>query len=123
MIISSKKIFFTALLAFLIGNTNIYSQSENSKIQELIAQKKAYNKKNKNSTVYKIQLYNGNEREAYQIKSNFNTSFPDYNVKIMYKSPEWKTQVGNFNTRLEADRILNIIAEKFAGAIVLEDKI
>jgi len=123
MIISSKKIFFTALLAFLIGNTNIYSQSENSKIQELIAQKKAYNKKNKNSTVYKIQLYNGNEREAYQIKSNFNTSFPDYNVKIMYKSPEWKTQVGNFNTRLEADRILNIISEKFAGAIVLEDKI
>ena len=123
MIISSKKIFFTALLAFLIAYTNIYSQSEDSQIQELISQKKAYNKKNKNSTVYKIQLYNGNEREAYQIRSNFNTSFPDYNVKIMYKSPEWKTQVGNFNTRLEADRILNIISEKFAGAIVLEDKI
>jgi len=41
----------------------------------------------------------------------------------MYKSPEWKTQVGNFTTRLEADRILNIISEKFTGAIVLEDKI
>ena len=89
----------------------------------MIAQKKAYNKKNKNSTVYKIQLYNGNEQEAYQIKSNFNTSFPDYNVRIIYKSPEWKTQVGNFNTRLEADRILNIISEIFSGAIVLEDKI
>jgi len=123
MTISLKTIFFSALFSLLLSNTNIYSQSENVKIQKLIAEKKAFNKKNKNSIVYKIQLYNGNEQEAYQIKSNFNTSFPDYNVKIMYKSPEWKTQVGNFTTRLEADRILNIISEKFTGAIVLEDKI
>ena len=123
MIISLKRIYFTTFLLLLLSSENLYSQSENEKISNLIEQKRAFNKKNKSSIVYKIQLYNGNETEAYEIKLNFNTSFPEYKTKIINKSPEWKTQVGNFTTRLEADRILNIIKEKFAGAIVLEDKI
>ena len=121
--ISSKNLFFVTFLALLLSITNSYSQSENEKINNLIEQKKEFNKKNKTSIVYKIQLYNGNETEAYKIKRNFNAVFPEYKTKIKYKSPEWKTQVGDFNTRLEADRVLNIIQDKFSGAIVLEDKI
>ncbi|MFK5959201.1 MAG: SPOR domain-containing protein [Lutibacter sp.] len=123
MTISPKKLLFTVFLALLLSFTNLYSQSENEKIDNLIEQKRAFNKKNKNSIVYKIQLYNGNETDAYKIKLNFNAKYPEYTIKIIYKSPEWKTQVGNFNTRLEADRVLNIIKGKFSGAIVLEDKI
>ena len=124
MIISSKKIFFTALLAFFISNSEIYSQNKNDKIQQLIEQKRAFNKKNKNSIVYKIQLYNGYEEEAYKIKHNFEVAYPEYKTIIdASRQPDWKTQVGNFTTRLEADRILNIIKEKFSRAIVLEDKI
>lgn len=123
MIISLKRIYITAFLALILGITTIYSQSENEKIHNLIEQKRNFNKENKNSIVYKIQLYNGNETQAYKIKQNFTTAYPEYDTKIIYKSPEWKTQVGNFNTRLEADKVLNIIKAKFVGAIVLEDKI
>ena len=123
MTISLKKIFYLSFLALLLSFTNSYSQSENEKINNLLAQKRAFNKKNKNSVVYKIQLYNGNEAQAYKIKLNFNAEFPNYSTTIKYKSPEWKTQVGNFMTRLEADKVLNIINSKFSGAIVLEDKI
>ena len=123
MIILLKKIFFASFLILLFNITNSYSQSENEKITNLIEQKRAFNKNTKNSKIYKIQLYNGNETQAYKIKRNFETAFPNYKTKIIYKSPEWKTQVGNFNSRIEADRILNIIKEKFIGAIVLEDKI
>jgi len=123
MTISSKKLYLMAFWVLLLGITNLYSQNENDKIQNLIEQKREFNKKNKNSIVYKIQLYNGNETQAYKIKQNFTTAYPEYETKIIYRSPEWKTQVGNFKTRLEADRILNIIQKKFVGAIVLEDKI
>jgi hypothetical protein len=123
MTISSKKIFFLPFLALLLSFTNSYSQSEPEKINNLIEQKREFNKKNKNSVVYKIQLYNGNETQAYKIRLNFMAEFPDYSTTIKYKSPEWKTQVGNFMTRLEADKVLNIINSKFSGAIVLEDKI
>ena len=85
-------IFFAALLSF----TNIYSQSENEKINTLIEQKKAFNKTNKNILVFKIQLYNGNETQAYAVKRSFEADFPEYRTKIIYKTPEWKTHAGNF---------------------------
>lgn len=119
----TKKIVFTGLFSLLLGITISTAQSENKKIDSLIHQKRLYNKKHKNSTVYKIQLYNGAEEEAYTIRQKFMLEFPDYTTKIVYSPPEWKTQVGNFKTRLEADRVFAMIKEKFIGAIVLEDKI
>jgi len=71
MIISLKRIYFTTFLLLLLSSENLYSQSENEKISNLIEQKRAFNKKNKSSIVYKIQLYNGNETEAYEIKAKF----------------------------------------------------
>ncbi len=85
--------------------------------------KKSFNKNNKNSIVYKIQLYNGDEDEAYKMQRDFEAIFPEYLVKVVYNKPEFKTQVGQFKTRLEADKVLIIIKEKYNGAIVLEDKI
>lgn len=116
----------TVLVLFFVFSLSIsksFAQSENEKVNTLIEQKRTFNKTNKSSVVYKIQLYNGNEEDAYEIRRNFNISYPEYKTTILYKPPEWKTQVGDFKTRLEADRALNIIKTKFAGAIVLEDKI
>ncbi|MFK5981928.1 MAG: SPOR domain-containing protein [Flavobacteriaceae bacterium] len=120
---NTRKILIMLLLAILASFTNTYSQTEQHKITTLISQKRDFNKKNKTSTVYKIQLFNGTEKIAYAKKTQFQNLFPDYQVNIIYAAPEWKTQVGNFATRLEADRILNIIQQKFIGAFVLEDKI
>lgn len=119
----SIKIILPLFFAIFLSISNSFSQSENEKINTLIAQKKAFNKINKNINVFKIQVYNGNETQAYAIKRNFEADFPEYNAKVKYDNPEFKTQFGNFKTRLEADRALNAIKEKYAGAIVLEEKI
>jgi len=123
MKLTAKKRSLNFLLVFVFFVGTIFAQSENDKIDNLIAQKRNFNKNNKTSTIYKIQLYNGSETQAFKIRSNFQNLFPEYNTKIIYKSPEWKTQVGDFETRLRADRILLIIKEKFSGAIVLEENI
>lgn len=119
----SKNILLTIILTVFLGITNNFAQSESSEISNLVEQKREFNKENKSSVVYKIQLYNGDEDESYTIERNFRSDFPEYKVKVVYDDPEFKTQVGDFKTRLEADRILMIIKEKFGGAIVLEDKI
>lgn len=118
-----RKILILSLFISLTSFTQLYSQTEQDKISSLISQKRDFNKNNKTSTVYKIQLFNGPEKDAYTKKYKFQSTFPEYKVQIIYVAPEWKTQVGNFNTRLEADRALNIIQQKFIGAFVLEDKI
>lgn len=119
----SKNIFLAVFFTVLLGVTNNFAQSESSEINNLVEQKREFNRKNESSIVYKIQLYNGNEEESYTIERNFKSDFPEYQVNVVYDDPEFKTQVGNFKTRLEADKILIIIKEKFGGAIVLEDKI
>ena len=107
------------LAFFLLGFVNVNSQSkytDNQSINSLLKKKRDYNRKNK--TIYKIQLYNGTERRARNIKQNFMMKFPGV-PKLEYEAPEWKVQVGGYNTKLEADRALNQIKEKFSGAIVI----
>ncbi len=118
-----KNIWLIVLFITVFGMTNCYSQSEKQKIDILINKKKEFNKNNKNSVIYKIQLYNGNEIEAYKKKYKFSSLFPEYKVTIRYEQPDWKTQVGEFITRLEADKVLKIVRTKYPGAIVLEDRI
>lgn len=119
----SVKLIILLFFTVFLSKTNVFSQSENDKISALIEQKKAFNKTNKNILVFKIQLYNGNETQAYAVKRNFEADFPEYRTKIIYKTPEWKTHAGTFRTRLEADRALNIVKLKYTGAIVLEERI
>lgn len=108
----------------LLVNSFLFSQiSEKREINELIQKKRSFNKENKNTSALIIQLYNGNEQEAYIIKNKFQDIFENYEVKVVYKSPEWKTQVVYFYTRLEADYVLNKIKKEFDSAIVLEEKI
>ena len=118
-----NRLFLVTLIITFLSISNLCAQSDKAKIDQLISQKKSFNKENKTSIVYKIQLYNGNETQAYKIRNNFRASFPEYRTEITYKAPEWKTQVLYFKTRLEADRAILKIKEKFSGAIVLKDKI
>lgn len=123
MNILSKRIVLLASIAVFLNFNFTYAQTESDKIAKLIEQKRVNNKKNKYYGGFKIQLFNGNESQAYKIKRDFDAAYPDYPTVIIYKSPEWKTQVGPFKTRLEADRTLLIIKDKFIGAIVLEEKL
>lgn len=119
----SIKTIILLFFAIFLSIVNSYAQSENDKINTLIEQKKAFNKINKNIIVFKIQIYNGNETQAHAVQRSFGADFPEYRAKIKYDTPEFKIHAGNFRTRLEADRALNSIKVKYAGAIVLEEKI
>lgn len=118
MTLSNK--FLTFLLVVFVGVYYGNSQSnytDNESINSLLAKKRKYNQKH--GTGFRIQLYNGTEKRAKNIKHNFMMSFPDTYSKLEYEAPEWKVQVGRYQTRLEADRALNKIREKFSGAIVI----
>ena len=94
-----------------------------ARIDEVIAQKKQYNKSLKTIKGYKIQLFYGNEKESYKIKDEFKKQFPDISTSIIFSSPQWKVQVGNFETRLEADKTLVDIKRKYPAAIILATEI
>ena len=118
--ILNKRFILVAFIA-IISNFQLFAQ-QNAEINNVILKKRAFNKQVTKTSGYKIQLYNGNEGKAYSIRDSFKSKYPYY-VKVSYKAPDFKVQVGNFRTRLEADRALNHIKKSFAGAFVLKTAI
>ena len=115
-----KHLFLTLFTIVMAGTHAIYAQSQTNdaeKIEALVEKKRQYNKEN--GYGYRIQLFNGNESRARQIRAKFKVNFREVATYLKYQTPEWKVQVGNFKTKLEADRALLEYRDKFSSAIVI----
>ncbi len=124
-----NKYNFILLTFFLFGSAYISAQEgslvmqSSESIKQTIAKKKAYNKSLKTIKGYRIQIFFGSEKGAYRTRDKFRAAFPTPFIKIQNFTPDWKVRVGNYKTRLEADRALVDIKQLFPGAIVLSEKI
>ncbi|MFY9241522.1 MAG: SPOR domain-containing protein [Polaribacter sp.] len=117
-----KNKFFTVfLILFLTGGLyTLNAQNKTNSSQEvknLIAKKRAFNKEY--GYGYRIQIYYGDETKARSLQSKFRINFPNVYTKLDYDQPNWKVQVGNYKTKLEADKAAINFSEKFSGLIVI----
>lgn len=69
-----------------------------------------------------IQVYNGPRSGAEAAKSQVATLYPDWSNSIQYEQPNYKIWVGNFRTRLEADRALMTVKKDYVNAFILQPK-
>ena len=88
-------------------------------VDEMLVQKKEYNKSIEVYQGFKIQIYYGSEKKCYEVQEDFKMLFPDIATSVIFSTPQWKLQVGNFRTRLEADNTIVNIKKEYPGAIVL----
>lgn len=114
-----NKIFLSLLFVLGIGITTVNSQNTKDKeVIKLIKKKRAFNKKN--GFGFRIQLFYGLETKARTELKSFNIEYPKIKTYIDYSNPPyWKSLVGDYRTKLEADKALNGFKKKFPGAIVV----
>ncbi|NVK53856.1 MAG: SPOR domain-containing protein [Flavobacteriaceae bacterium] len=106
------------LVIFCLGIFTGHGQTiKDEKVTSLINKKRAYNKKN--GYGFRIQLDNGFETRVKTTRSKFRIEFPTIQSYLLFESPEWKVQVGDYKTKLEADKMLNSIKAKFPSAIIV----
>ena len=91
-------------------------------IDEMVAQKKDYNKTIETLQGYKIQIYSGRRVSAEKSKSDFRNSYGKWTSKLVYETPNYKVWVGSFRSRLEADRALLEVKRKFPNAFIFKPK-
>ena len=99
------------------GEVTIY---QDEKIVSLMEVKNKLTKENKVNEGFTIQLYSGNEKTAIETIHEYNKNYSEWAATIIYATPNYKVWVGNFFTRLEADRIVLKIKEDFPAAFVLK---
>jgi SPOR domain len=119
-----KILLFTFLFStFCVSETaaqeGFVSVNQDKDIDVLLNLKKEVNKSQSN---YKIQIYNGNRSGAEKTRSEFRNSFSDWPTSLKFETPNYKIWIGNFKTRLEADRALLIIKKKFNNAFIFKPK-
>ena len=113
-----RSIFISFLVVFCASIISTSAQTTvDTDVTALLKKKRAYNKKN--GFGFRIQLDNGLETAIKTTKSKFGLEFPTMRTYILFESPDWKVQVGDYKTRLEADKVLNDIKIKFPFAIVV----
>jgi uncharacterized protein YxjI len=113
-------------IAFFLSNYTICSAQQGSvtvnqdeEITQLIELKKDINKSKKN---YKIQIFNGSHSGALKAQSDFKKVFSEWSIDLEYETPNYKIWVGDFKTRLEADRALIKVKKEFANAFIFKPK-
>lgn len=111
-------------IAFLMVNLTAFSQEgEVTVIQDKAIDKLLEFKKDlRTQEIYKIQIYSGSYAMAEKTKSEFRNSYGQWPVSMEFNTPNYKIWVGNFRSRLEADRALLRIKRKYMNAFIFQPK-
>ena len=124
----SLKISLFISICLIVFTTNGYAQqgtvsvNQDKNIDVLLDLKKEMNKTENLTDRYKIQVYSGNRGEAEATQTKFNSAFENWKSNIVYEYPNFKIWAGSFTTRLEADRALKEVKQKFPSAFIFKPK-
>lgn len=114
------KTVFTCLI-FTLVTMNGFSQTGqvNIDVDDDIEKMLEFKKDIKIVDLYKIRIYSGDRSGAEKTKSNANSLYPEWPSLMEYETPNYKIYVGNFLSRLEADRALMTVKKSYPNALIL----
>ena len=76
---------------------------------------------------FRIQLFsdsgNNSKTKAQAVHDEFLVKFPGVGVYLTFKSPNYKVRIGDFRTKLEAQRFLTELAVDYPNAFIITDQI
>jgi len=76
------------------------------------------------SSGFRLQIYFGSSRQAaYDAQSKFTNEFPEIPTYVSYVEPNFKVQVGDFRTRLEAQKLQSELNGMFSSFFIIPTKI
>lgn len=92
---------------------------QDQRIDSLIA---LYKKVNKEAGFYTIQVGFGSYDKAEKLMQDVQVDFPDWYSKIVFDSPTYRVHVGQFYTKLEAERHFREVRKKYPSSLLLKPK-
>lgn len=125
--------YFAILLFIMLQINSLFAQHDSvgkveiiqsNEIDKLLLKHLQINSENESIDGYRIQIHFGGEREkAKTIKTKFLQQFPDVAAYEVYQQPNFKVRVGDFRTRLEAQKFMSEINTYFPSAFIVADEI
>jgi len=120
----SKNVFLTSIMFTLAYNIHAQDQNltlnQDPKFEQLLNDKRKINTSLSTNENYKIQIFSGKSEEAKKTLTDFKREYSDIDGTIIFNTPNYKVLVGNFKTRIEAERNLIEIRKKYKSVFLIK---
>ncbi len=134
------KLLFTCVLTViglsaLAQTKGTVTVVKDPKIDSIIAKRLALSKKEATGTIkpngpivsqmgYRVQIYYGSDRRVvFKEQSRFNALYPNLMTYVTYKEPNYYLRVGDFRTRMEAQKLMNELRSTYPTLFIFREKI
>lgn len=82
--------------------------------------KKVYLDNNRTAQGFRILVMNTSDRKkAMDAKSTLMRDFPEHKTYLIYQSPQFKVQIGNFRNRNDAEGLRKKITKKYPDGVIV----
>lgn len=119
-----KLVFSICFLLFLsqksIAQLAKVSVSQNPKFEQLLNEKRKINNSITINDRYKIQIFNGDTENSKKTLMEFKRENKNLDATIVFSTPLYKVWVGNFKTRIEAEKNLNDLKKRYPNAFLIK---
>ncbi len=115
-----------ALILLTLTGINSYAQErtvtvvQDAKFEQLLAEKRRINPSISVNDRYKVQIFYGENDKARKTLSDFKREFKTIDGTIVFESPTYKVWVGNYTSRMEAEKSLMEIKKKYPYALLIK---
>ena len=92
---------------------------QDSRFEQLLNEKRKINSSITVNDKYKIQIFYGDNDKARKTLNEFRREFKNLDGTIVFESPTYKVWVGNFKSKIEAERNLVEIRKKYPYALMI----
>ena len=119
-----KRVFLTLTMLSLAYNIHAQDQNltlnQDPKFEQLLNDKRKINTSISTNDTYRIQIFSGKSDEAKKTLTDFKREFTSLDGTIIFNTPNYKVMVGNFKTRIEAERNLVEIKKRYKSVFLIK---
>ena len=94
--------------------------NQDPKFEQLLKEKRKINSSITVNDRYKVQIFYGDNDKARKALSDFRREFKDIDGTIVFESPTYKVWVGNFKSRIDAEKRLVDMRKKYPYALLIK---
>ena len=113
------------LIVLIFLTTNCFSQSgktsitQDQRFEQLLNEKRKLNSSISLSERFKIQIFTGDNETSKIALQDFRKKNKDIEATMVFKTPIYKVWIGNFKTRIEAEKMLKDFEKKYPNAFLI----
>lgn len=118
--------WFNFFILYLLFQSFCFAQQKNisifqdTKIEQLLIEKRKINASITVNDRYKIQIFSGDSESSKKKLIEFRKENKFIDGTIVFSTPIYKVWVGNFKTRVEAEKKLLEIKKKYPNALLIK---